>query len=194
MWQVHAQFRFGDLRSGEIDIYVIRGNATDEATDSPRAPATADRTPLDRPGYFIAAAIVVVTTSIGWPLNHRLDVSNENILMLYLLGVLWAATHYSRGAAIFASILSVAAYDLIFVPPYYTLAVSDFTAANQGTSENLRTTGLAFPGDAGLLREAARRYLDPASLDVFVFGPARYLVGELGVLGKLRVYRVVDRD
>jgi zinc protease len=48
--------------------------------------------------------------------------------------------------------------------------------------------------DADLLREAARRYLDPASLDVFVFGPARYLVGELGVLGKLRVYRVVDRD
>jgi 5'-nucleotidase/UDP-sugar diphosphatase len=36
----------------------------------------------------------------------------------------------------------------------YTLAVSDFTAANQGTSENLRTTGLAFPGDAGLLRDA----------------------------------------
>jgi 2',3'-cyclic-nucleotide 2'-phosphodiesterase (5'-nucleotidase family) len=36
----------------------------------------------------------------------------------------------------------------------YTLAVSDFTAANQGTPENLRTTGLPFPGDAGLLRDA----------------------------------------
>jgi len=35
----------------------------------------------------------------------------------------------------------------------YTLAVSDFTAANQGTSENLRTTGLEFPHDVGLLRD-----------------------------------------
>jgi 2',3'-cyclic-nucleotide 2'-phosphodiesterase (5'-nucleotidase family) len=36
----------------------------------------------------------------------------------------------------------------------YTLAVSDFTAANQNTPENLRTTGLKFPGDAGLMRDA----------------------------------------
>lgn len=35
----------------------------------------------------------------------------------------------------------------------YTLAVSDYTAANQGTAENLQVTGLAFPGDRGLLRD-----------------------------------------
>jgi 2',3'-cyclic-nucleotide 2'-phosphodiesterase (5'-nucleotidase family) len=35
----------------------------------------------------------------------------------------------------------------------YTLAVSDFTAANQATPENLRTSGLRFPHDAGMLRD-----------------------------------------
>ena len=35
----------------------------------------------------------------------------------------------------------------------YTLAVSDFTVANQGTAENLRTSGLQFPDDVGLLRD-----------------------------------------
>lgn len=35
----------------------------------------------------------------------------------------------------------------------YTLAVTDFTAANQGTAENLRSTGLEFPNDVGLLRD-----------------------------------------
>jgi 2',3'-cyclic-nucleotide 2'-phosphodiesterase (5'-nucleotidase family) len=35
----------------------------------------------------------------------------------------------------------------------YTLAVSDFTAANQATAENLRTTGLQFPHQVGLLRD-----------------------------------------
>jgi 2',3'-cyclic-nucleotide 2'-phosphodiesterase (5'-nucleotidase family) len=35
----------------------------------------------------------------------------------------------------------------------YTLAVSNFTAENQGTEENLRTTGLKFPHEVGMLRD-----------------------------------------
>jgi len=35
----------------------------------------------------------------------------------------------------------------------YTLAVSDFTAANQGTAANLRTIGLKFPNDVGAMRD-----------------------------------------
>jgi 5'-nucleotidase/UDP-sugar diphosphatase len=35
----------------------------------------------------------------------------------------------------------------------YTLAVSDFTAANQSSDENLRSTGLQFPNDVGLMRD-----------------------------------------
>lgn len=35
----------------------------------------------------------------------------------------------------------------------YTLAVTDFTAVNQSSAENLRTTGLQFPKDKGLLRD-----------------------------------------
>lgn len=35
----------------------------------------------------------------------------------------------------------------------YTLAVSDYTAANQGTKENLQSSGLQFPNDVGLMRD-----------------------------------------
>jgi 5'-nucleotidase / UDP-sugar diphosphatase len=35
----------------------------------------------------------------------------------------------------------------------YTLAVSDYTAANQETHENLQTTGLQFPHEVGLMRD-----------------------------------------
>ena len=35
----------------------------------------------------------------------------------------------------------------------YTLAVSDFTAAKQGTNENLRSKGLEFPHEVGLMRD-----------------------------------------
>jgi 2',3'-cyclic-nucleotide 2'-phosphodiesterase (5'-nucleotidase family) len=35
----------------------------------------------------------------------------------------------------------------------YTLAVTDFTAANQATAENLRTKGLLFPKEYGAVRD-----------------------------------------
>ena len=35
----------------------------------------------------------------------------------------------------------------------YTLAVSEFTAANQSSEENLRSTGLQFPEEVGQVRD-----------------------------------------
>src|SRR2546425_9987101 len=87
------------------------------------------------PAYLWAAATVALSTAIGWPFYHgwsRPDagathhaLSNTNILMLYLLGVLWVATRHGRGPAILASLLGVAAFDFCFVPPYLTFAVAD---------------------------------------------------------------------
>ena len=76
-------------------------------------------------GYAWAVIAVAIATAIGWPLYHKLHLSNTNVLMLYLLVVLWIATRYTRGAAIIASVLGVAAFDIVFVPPYYTLTVHD---------------------------------------------------------------------
>ena len=74
----------------------------------------------------MAVGTVAVATAIGWPLVHsRLSLNNANVLMLYLLGVLWVATRHSRGAAVLASALSVLAFDVMFVPPYYRLRVED---------------------------------------------------------------------
>ena len=35
------------------------------------------------------------------------------------------ATRYGRGPSLLASVLSVAAFDFFFVPPFYTFAVTD---------------------------------------------------------------------
>jgi two-component system sensor histidine kinase KdpD len=45
--------------------------------------------------------------------------------MIYLLVVVIAALYLGRGPAVFASILSVLAFDFFLVPPHYTFAVSD---------------------------------------------------------------------
>ena len=49
----------------------------------------------------------------------------SNIVMVYLLGVVGVATRSTRGPSVLASVLSVAAFDFFFVPPYFTFAVSD---------------------------------------------------------------------
>mgnify|MGYP003347033933 CR=1 FL=1 len=48
-----------------------------------------------------------------------------NIAMVYLLGVAWVATRFRAGPAIFASILAVAAFDFLFIPPFLRFAVAD---------------------------------------------------------------------
>lgn len=116
--------------SGQIDIYVVRG----EAEDSQPAPPAA-RAVNRRAEYLWAITTVAISTIIGWPLFHgfgppgpgsgHYGLSDTNILMLYLLGVLWVATRRGRGPAILASLLGVAAFDFCFVPPYLTFAVAD---------------------------------------------------------------------
>src|SRR5437763_1553139 len=79
---------------------------------------TKARGSVDWKGFAWAVGVVALATAIGWPLYHGLHLphdarrpplANTNVLMLYLLGVLWVATRYSMGAAIVASLLGVAA-------------------------------------------------------------------------------------
>jgi two-component system sensor histidine kinase KdpD len=74
-------------------------------------------------GYGCAAMAVVVTTFIGLAMTPRFDV--VNIAMVYLLAVVVVALCFSRGAAIACATLSVAAFDVMFVPPAGTFTIHD---------------------------------------------------------------------
>jgi two-component system sensor histidine kinase KdpD len=52
-------------------------------------------------------------------------ISPTNLVVIYLLAVVFAAVYLGRGPAILTSILGVATFDYFFVPPHLTLAVSD---------------------------------------------------------------------
>lgn len=64
-----------------------------------------------------------LTTLVATPLLDYLDLAN--IVMLFLLTVLLIAVKLGRNEAILASVLSVALFDIFFVPPRFSLAVSD---------------------------------------------------------------------
>ncbi len=68
-------------------------------------------------------AIVALATLIDHLVFQKLK--QVNLVMIYLLAIVFAATRYGPGPSALASILSVACFDFFFVPPYMSFAVSD---------------------------------------------------------------------
>lgn len=105
--------------SEDTDVYVISG---EEAAHLPFvAPARPPRRQW-RP-WIWATAIVGASTAVAWLMFYHFDLSN--LIMVYLLGVVAVASRYGRGPSVLACLLSVAAFDFFFVPPYLTFAVHD---------------------------------------------------------------------
>ncbi|HEX6899784.1 MAG TPA: sensor histidine kinase KdpD [Thermoanaerobaculia bacterium] len=117
-------FVFGSVRdqlergSGDMDVYVIAG---EQGEGWPASPKT--RRPADRWGYVAAVLVPAATAGLSTLIHDRLE--EANLVMLFLLGIIWIASRYGRGPSILASVLSVAAFDFFFVHPYLTFAVSD---------------------------------------------------------------------
>ena len=74
-------------------------------------------------GYAWALAAVAACTAAGLAMRGRFDL--VNIAMVYLLAVVVVAWRYSRGPTILATLLGVAAFDFLFVPPQGAFSVDD---------------------------------------------------------------------
>jgi two-component system sensor histidine kinase KdpD len=103
----------------DIDVYVISGEHDDSRPPSPRPP---DHT-SDWSAYGWALAVVVLCTVLDWLMFPAFE--KANLVMVYLLGITVVAVRGERFAAILASVLSVVAFDLFFVSPYLSFAVTD---------------------------------------------------------------------
>jgi two-component system, OmpR family, sensor histidine kinase KdpD len=106
--------------SGDIDVHVISGGRD---AGAPPAPVPRRALATDWRAYGLAVAVVAGATAVAWlffPISDR-----SNLVMIYLLGIIGVAMRTGRGPSLLASILSVAAFDVFFVPPYLTFAVSD---------------------------------------------------------------------
>ena len=106
--------------SGGIEVHAIAGDPTKPA---PLPAPPAERRRGEGISYAWSAAVVLACTLVCWAMFRRFD--NSNLIMVYLLGVAFVATLYGRRPSVLAAVLSVAAFDLFFVPPYLTFAVSD---------------------------------------------------------------------
>jgi two-component system, OmpR family, sensor histidine kinase KdpD len=107
-------------QSGDIDIYVITGEAGE---GQPLVRRSFKRTSR-LSGYVYALAGVSVATAVAWAMFPYFGLAN--LIMMYLIAVIFIAIRLGRGPSVLASVLSVATFDFFFVPPYFTFAVSDF--------------------------------------------------------------------
>ncbi|WP_175688561.1 sensor histidine kinase [Burkholderia anthina] len=119
-------------RAGDVDLMLIRASASDDTRAAPLDPRVRDwrnafaqfgthRSPPRH--YAYAAAICAAITVIASVVSERLDLTN--LVMLYLLGVVFSAVRLGRGPGVLQSFLSVAAFDFFFVPPRMSFSVSD---------------------------------------------------------------------
>ncbi|MGU7815272.1 DUF4118 domain-containing protein [Burkholderia sp. AW49-1] len=119
-------------RAGDVDLMLIRASASDEVRATPLDARARDwrdafaqfgmrRSPPRH--YLYAAAICAAITGVASIVSERLDLTN--LVMLYLLGVVFSAVRLGRGPGVLQSFLSVAAFDFFFVPPRMSFSVSD---------------------------------------------------------------------
>lgn len=81
------------------------------------------RIPLRYQDYIYAALVCIGIAAVATPLRNYFDLAN--IVMLFLLGVVFVSYRLGRGPGVLAAVLSVAFFDFFFVPPRLTFAVSD---------------------------------------------------------------------
>ncbi|MFA4837765.1 MAG: sensor histidine kinase KdpD, partial [Dehalococcoidia bacterium] len=106
-------------QSEQVDIYVVAGKGNPLKRDK-----TLNKQVLGtRWGYLQGLGLVVLATIVGLLIDQFIDPAN--IIMIYLLCVVITAIISGLGPSVLASILSVLAFDIFFVPPRGTIAVAN---------------------------------------------------------------------
>jgi two-component system sensor histidine kinase KdpD len=114
----------------DVDIHIVVRQAQDKSRIKPDhairtafglTPEQVSRT--KRRGYVWAITVSAASSIVAHLLLQSFELSN--LIMLYLLGVVVISAKFGRGPGIFASILSVSAFDFFFVPPRFSFSISD---------------------------------------------------------------------
>jgi len=109
--------------SGDIDVYVTAG----DPADGEKTPEHTPREPIHVPSYLLAVGSAGLSTAIAWLLFGRGQLAD--VVMMYLLGVVLVSTRVGLWPSVAAALAGVAAFDLVFIPPYFTFAVADLRHA-----------------------------------------------------------------
>ena len=149
--------------SGLVDVYVI------SSEPGSIRPVLAERFLPHRPvrRYILSFLLAGLATLISWPVSSFLD--PITLVMFYLIAVVIAAIYLGRGPSVLTSLLSVMAYELLFVVPRLGFSFSDIQYFLTFTS--LLMVGWVISTMAAIARDqvaaSQRRETQTAALSIF---------------------------
>jgi two-component system sensor histidine kinase KdpD len=111
--------------AGNISVHVIAGEAAASGGDAAAASGmtTEPKKKLELGPYLVSTGIVAVALGIGLALQQFLAIGNISIV--FLTAVLVSAARYGLAPSLYASLLGVLAYNFFFLPPLYTLTITE---------------------------------------------------------------------
>ncbi len=106
-------------RASGVEITVISGAGGPIArTDNWK------RLLLARPAQYLKSlGVVAIVGALAWPLRGKVD--PDNLILFFQIAVLINASRYGLLPSLVASVLGIAAYNFLFVPPYYSFTAYD---------------------------------------------------------------------
>jgi two-component system sensor histidine kinase KdpD len=144
-----------------------------------------------RPAEYLWALVPVLSsTIICWVTRPVFNLADQ--AMVYLLGVLIAASALPRGPSLLAAVASVAALDFCFVPPYFTFAVGDMRYVI--TFVVMLIVGLSVSRRTVLIREQAEaaRQRERRTAALFAMSREFTVEDEAGAIARTALTNVRD--
>ena len=112
-------------RAPDLDLLIVALDDKPAAlpAKTPDARTFSDKWRVQLRGCLVAALLCALITLIASQWLPDFDAAN--LVMIYLLGVVIVALFYGRWPSVLATVINVASFDLFFIAPRGTLAVSD---------------------------------------------------------------------
>ncbi|MEA2756738.1 MAG: two-component system, OmpR family, sensor histidine kinase KdpD [Aliidongia sp.] len=108
-------------KAGSISVHVMAGGVIDEKPED----AVVTRPGQDSEGSVYWYATLAVAAALALSEAVMQIVPLPNISLIFLSAVLFSAVAWGLWPSLFASVLSVLAYNFFFLPPLYTFTIAD---------------------------------------------------------------------
>ncbi len=119
---IHGSVAYDLMRhAGDIGVQIVanEGEPVPEKTVQSRQ----ERAAFDPVPYLVTTAVVAVALLIALVIDRFL--ATPNVSLVFLSGVLFSAIAYGLLPSLYATLLSVLAYNFFFLPPIYTFTIAD---------------------------------------------------------------------
>jgi two-component system sensor histidine kinase KdpD len=110
-------------KAGDISVHVISGNEADSEAVGRGVKVAPSPPPFQLRGYILATLYVAIALGFCVILDQVLDV--RNLALVFLMAVLASAVTQGLRPALYSCILGALAFNFFFLPPRYTLTISD---------------------------------------------------------------------